>query len=77
MLYGAGRLRDAKEDTMTRKELIARCKELTMACWWPSEVFARPTTDWDGILGELCMLREYPGIPVDLEQVIEFANTQA
>ena len=67
----------SKEDTMTRKELLARCRELTMACWWPSEVFARPTTDWDGILGELCMLREYPGIPVDLEQVIEFANTQA
>ncbi len=61
---------------MTRKQAIARCKELTMGCWWSSSYYPKPRPRWDYIVNELKGLRDYPGVPTDLEQVIQFAEAQ-
>ena len=61
---------------MTHKELRARCRELTMGCWWSSRYYPKPIPRWEHIADELRMLREYSGVPTDLEQLIQFAETQ-
>ena len=43
---------------MTREQ-ENRCKELTVACWWPSRAFPRPNgPDWKGIADDLAVLAE-------------------
>lgn len=60
-----------------RQEQGKRCRELTMGCWWPSRYYPKPRPNWAAIADELTLLREYPGQPADLEQLIAFAQQEA
>ena len=68
---------------MTRKELRARCKELTMGCWWPSRAFPRKHPNWPQIASELATsaldelnMRDNLAKANELRKLAEFAEAQ-
>ena len=59
---------------MTNKKKQARCRELTMGCWWPTRYYPKPKPRWDRIASELRLLAEYPGAPKNIQELIEYSE---